>query len=416
MKISIAFFLIILKSIQLIQAQEPIYSIIIKNGHVIDSKNNINAVMDIAIDKGKIKLLAQDINSELGVKIIDAKGLYITPGLIDLHAHIFAGTDGKNSNLSNGSGSIFPDAYSFRTGVTTMVDAGGAGWRSFSTFKENIINKSRTRVLSLLNIVGEGMKGDPFEQDTSDMNVLMAAKTALQNKDFIVGFKLAHYSDSNWVPVERIVEAGKIADMPVMIDFGAGLLSLYDLFFKYLRKGDIYTHVFTELPRREPVVNLSNRILKPFVKSAQDNGIIFDVGFGSGSFNFNQAIPAFTSGFLPNTMGTDLHIGSINGPMKDQLNVMSTFLAMGMSFPDVILRNTWFPAKAIKRNDLGNISIGSVADIAVLNIRKGSFGFNDIFGNRIEGNQKIECEMTIREGVVVYNLNNRVVNNLRKAQ
>lgn len=409
--ILLLFFTESLLCLQSIQAQDNkrIYKIIIKDGHLIDAKNNINGVMDIAINDGKIALIAKDINKTLGWQIVNAKGLYVTPGLIDLHAHVFAGTE-KGSNLSNGDGSLFPDAFSFRSGVTTMVDAGGAGWKSFDTFKKNIIDRSRTRVLSLLNIVGEGMKGDPWEQDTSDMDAIMTAKTALENKNDIVGFKLAHFADRSWTPVERILEAGKLADMPVMIDFGAGKLSLEDLLFKYLRSGDIYTHVFTELPIREPVVDLINRNLKPFLKPAQEKGIIFDVGFGAGSFNFNQAIPAFKAGFYPNTMGTDLHTGSMNGAMKDQLNVLSIFLAMGMDIPGVILRSTWAPALAINRKDLGNLSVGSVADIAILKIRRGTFGFKDIFGNSLKGKQKFECEMTIRGGAVVYDLNARAVN------
>ena len=197
--------------------------------------------------------------------------------------------------------------------------------------------------------------------------------------------------------------------MPVIIDFGGSSehapLSIEKLFTQYLRPGDIFTHVYTELPRRDPVVDLKTRKLRPFALPAQRKGIIFDVGFGGGSFNFNQAIPAIKAGFLPNTMGTDLHTGSMNGAMKDQLNVLSIFLAMGMDIPSVISRSTWAPAQAIKREELGNLSVGSVADVAVLGVRNGNFGFRDIAGNRQQGKQKLECEMTIRAGKIVYDLN-----------
>jgi dihydroorotase len=391
-----------------VRAQTKTYAILIKGGHVIDAKNNINELMDVAIQDGKIAAVAKNIDPSLASRVVDAKGLYVSPGLIDLHAHVFAGTQ-PNRAYSNGRSALAPDGYTFRAGVTTVVDCGGAGWKSFDTFKKNIIDPSRTRVLSFLNIVGEGMRGGEYEQDIDDMDPKRASEMAIANKDYIVGFKLAHFEAASWVPVERVVEAGKLADMPVIIDFGGDNshppLSIEKLFNQYLRPGDIYTHVYTELPRRDPVVDLETRQLRPFVIPAQKRGIIFDVGFGGGSFNFNQAIPSIKAGFLPNTMGTDLHTGSMNGAMKDQLNVLSTFLAMGMDMQGVISRSTWAPAQAIKREDLGNLSVGSVADVAIIGVRNGKFGFSDVAGGRIEGNQRLECEMTIKGGRVVYDLN-----------
>jgi len=386
------------------QGTTPVYAIIIKGGHVIDPKNNINAIMDVAIDNGKIAKVSKNIDPALGSQIVNATGMYVTPGLIDLHTHVFFGTE-PNHYLSNGDVAVTPDGFTFRSGVTTVVDAGGAGWKSFDLFKKNVIDHSQTRVLSFLNIVGEGMRGGEWEQDLSDMDYKMAAKTALENKDYIVGFKLAHFEKADWVSVKKVVEAGKLANMPVMIDFGGGKLSIQELFFKYLRPGDIYTHVFTELERRDPIVDLQTRQLRSFIIPAQKRGIIFDVGFGGGSFNFNQAIPAIKAGFLPNTMGTDLHTGSMNGAMKDQLNVLSIFLAMGLDVPQVIARSTWAPAQAIKHEELGNLSEGGIADVAVLSLRNGKFGFRDIAKNRQEGTQKLECELTIKGGKIVYDLN-----------
>jgi len=389
------------------QAQTKTYSILIKGGHVIDAKNNINELMDVAIQSGKIAAVAKNIDPALATQIVDAKGMYVTPGLIDLHAHVFAGTDDRG--YSGGFAALAPDPYSFRSGVTTVVDCGGAGWQSFDRFKKNIIDRSKTRVLAFLNIVGDGMRGDPYEQDISDMDAKKTAEKALANKDIIVGFKLAHFAAASWVPVERVVEAGKLANMPVIVDFGGddthAPLSIEKLFTQYLRPGDIYTHVYTELSRRDPVVDLKTRQLRPFLIPAQKRGIIFDVGFGGGSFNFNQAIPSIKAGFLPNTMGTDLHIGSMNGAMKDQLNVLSIFLSMGMDIQGVISRSTWAPAQAIKRPELGNLSVGTEADVAILTVRTGNFAFKDIAGNRNEGKQRFECEMTIRNGRIVYDLN-----------
>ena len=295
------------------------------------------------------------------------------------------------------------------------MDAGGAGWKSFDTFKKNIIDQSETRVLSFLNIVGEGMRGSVYEQNLEEMDAEKAAASAIANKEFVVGFKLAHYGKPDWTPVERVVQAGKLASMPVMIDFGGGNLSLEDLLLKYLRPGDIYTHTFIEAPNsKDPIVDFQTRQLRPFVKTAQNKGIIFDVGFGSGSFNFKQAFPAIKSGFYPNTMGTDLHAESIVRAMKDQLNVMSIFLFLGMDIPSIIKAASWAPAQAIKREELGNLSVGGIADIAILSMRKGHFGFRDVAGNKQIGTRKFECEMTIKGGRIVYDLNAIASNIVKK--
>lgn len=407
-KIFLLFFYVLMLT-GFVQAQTR-YDILIRGGHVIDKRNNINELMDVAIQNGKIASVAKNINPDLAMKVVDAKGMYVSPGFIDLHTHVFAGTE-ANRALSNGDTAVAPDGFTFRSGVTTVVDCGDAGWKSFPTFKRNIIDKSKTRVLTFLNIVGEGMRGrTDYEQDINDMDAKMAAKTALEYKDHIVGFKLAHFSTFSWVPVQRVVEAGKLADMPVIIDLGYRL-PLEELFFKYLRPGDIYTHVFTEAARREPVIDNKTKQLRPFIIPAQKRGILFDVGFGGASFNFNQAIIAVKAGFLPNTISTDLHTGSMNAGMKDQVNVLSTLLAIGMDIPSVIARSTWAPAQAIKREELGNLSVGAIADVTVLSVRTGKFGFRDADGNRIEGKQRLECEMTIKGGQVVYELNSITANN-----
>ncbi len=389
------------------QPAAPVYRIVIKGGHVIDAKNNINELMDIAIQDGKIVRVAKNIDTTMAAQTVNARGMFVTPGLIDMHAHVFYGFE-TDHYLSNGTTAVLPDQSTFKSGVTTVVDAGGAGWKSFALFKKNIIDNSQTRVLSLLNIVGEGMRGiDPYEQDLNDMNAKLTAEAAIANKEYVVGFKVAHYTGTDWTPIQRGVEAGKLANMPVMIDLNSISFSLDELFTKYLRPGDIYTHTFIESTRGvvDPIVDLKTRQFKPFVLQAQKKGIIFDVGFGGGSFNFGQALPATKAGFYPNTMGTDLHKGSVNGAMKDQLNVLSIFLAMGMKLPDVIKASTWTPAQVIKREELGNLSVGSVADVAVLSMRKGVFGFRDVSGNKQSGTQKLECELTMRAGRIVYDLN-----------
>jgi dihydroorotase len=192
-----------------------------------------------------------------------------------------------------------------------------------------------------------------------------------------------------------------------MVDFGGNAppLSIQDLFFKHFRPGDIFTHCFAKLNTREYIVDSISNKVKPFVLEAQKKGIIFDVGYGGISFAFSQAVPAVKNGFYPNTISTDLHTGSMNNAMKDQLSVMSKFIAMGMDLPSVIKASTWNSATVIKRPELGNLSVGSDADVAILNIRQGKFGFWDYTGYKIEGNSKLECEMTIRGGRIVYDLN-----------
>lgn len=251
------------------------------------------------------------------------------------------------------------------------------------------------------------MRGGPYEQNVNDMDYKMAGTVAKMNKDIIVGIKLAHYTGHEWEPVDRAVEAGKIANIPVMVDFGGATpaLSIEDLFFKHLRPGDIFTHAFGQLGSRESIVDTNTNKVKPFVFEAQKRGIIFDVGYGGISFAFSQAVPALRDGFYPNSISTDIHTGSMNNAMKDQTNVMSKFLAMGMKLQDVIRASTWNPANEIKRPELGNLSVGAEADVAILNLRTGKFGLFDYKGYKIETDTKLECEMTIRAGRIVYDLN-----------
>ena len=384
------------------------YDIVIKGGHVIDAKNNIDAVMDVAIKDGKITQLANNIDAKLAIQVVDARGMYVTPGLIDLHAHVFFGTE-PDHYLSNGMIAVVPDGFTFRVGVTTVADAGGAGWRSFPTFKKNIIDNSQTRVLCFLNIVGEGMRGGAYEQNVNDMDAKLSALVARQYKDYVVGFKVAHFSGAEWTPVDRAVDAGKLANLPVMVDFGVSTppLSIEELYMKHLRPGDIYTHTYTLLEGnvRETVVDTVTNKVKPFIWDAIKKGIVFDVGYGGASFNFTQAIPAIKQGFFPKTISTDLHTGSMNTSMKSQIDVMSKFLLMGMPLNEVVKASTWAPAQVIKHEELGNLSVGAIADVAVLNLREGNFGFYDKTGYKVNGKQKFECEMTIKGGKIVYDLN-----------
>ena len=380
--------------------------ILLKGGHVIDPKNKIDAQMDVAITNGKISGVAKNISAKDAKKVIDVNGLYVTPGIIDMHVHAFTGSD-VDAYIANGFTSVPPDAFTFRAGVTTVVDAGSSGWRNFRQFKKQTIDKSQTRVLALLNIVGNGMVSRFEEQDVNDMN---PQQTAYMIKklypEILVGIKAAHFW-GDFTQVDSAVEAGNLANVPVMVDFGEHRPpnSIEELFMKHLRPGDIFTHTFSYGPKdRETVVDENGKV-KPFVFESQKRGIIFDVGHGGGAFSWRQAVPSFQQGFYPNVISTDLHAESMNGGMKDMSNVMSKFLAMGMSLQDVILRSTWNPANVIHRTDLGSLSVGSDADVAVFNVRKGDFGFLDIRNTKLKGTKKLEAELTIRAGKIVWNLN-----------
>ena len=388
-----------------LQAQNPPFDLLIKNGHVIDPRNGVDAVMDVAIAAGKIAQVAANIPADRARTVADATGLYVTAGLIDIHAHVFWGHDAE-SQYSDGYSAVQPDSHSFRAGQTTLVDVGGAGWRSFPRFKEQVIDRSRTRVLAFLNIVGGGMRGGPVEQNLSDMDAKLTAMRAREHKSLVVGVKVAHYSGPEWDPVTRAVQAGREADIPVMVDFGGHTppLSLEDLLLKHLRPGDILTHTYAHVGGRTPIVDGESR-LRPFVLDARKRGIIFDAGHGGGSFLFSQAVPATKQGFYPDVISTDLHIGSMNSGMKDILNTMSKFLNLGMPLKDVVKANTSRAAEVIKRTDLGHLAVGAEADVAVLRVLQGNFGFIDSGGGKMAGDRKLECELTIKAGQVVWDLN-----------
>jgi len=392
-------------TLSLQQAPAQQLDLLIKNGHVIDLKNDISEVLDVGVVGGRIVEVGSDISSERADLVVDAAGLYVTPGLIDIHVHVFHGTE-EDAYLSNSYTSLPPDGFTFRSGVTTVVDVGGAGWRNFRQFKVQTIDRAKTRVLSFLNIVGAGMKGGAFEQDLADMDAKLTAQTIRQYREYVVGVKVAHYAGRDWTPVDRAVEAGRQAEVPVMVDFGRASppLSIEALFFEHLRPGDIYTHAYAHVSAREPIVD-EQGTLRPFVLPAQERGIVFDVGHGGGSFLFQQAVPATRQGLWPNTISTDLHTGSMNGGMKSLINVMSKFLNLGMPLEEVVSTTTWQAAQTIQRTDLGHLDVGGVADIAVFRLLEGDYGFIDTGGNRMKGTLKLETELTIRDGAIVWDLN-----------
>ncbi len=396
MRISLVFLLCVLSA-----GAQPRYDLVLKGGHLVDAKNNISAIRDIGISQGKIAAVAANIPAGEGRKSIDISSLYVTPGLVDIHTHVFAGSMGREYL---GEDCVRPDGFTFRSGVTTVVDAGSSGWRNFGEFRDQIINRSKTRVFAMLNIVGSGMGGRPdVEQNTKDMEPRKTAEVAKRHSDVVVGIKVAHYAGPEWIAVDRAVEAGNLAHIPVMVDFATFRPErpFQELVLKHLRPGDISTHAYL---RAVPMLDGDGKVL-PYLFEARKRGVIFDVGHGGGSFSFRQAVPAMKQGFWPDSISTDLHIDSMNAGMKDMLNVMSKFLNMGMPLDRVIAASTWAPAKEIQHEELGHLSVGAGADIAVLRVVEGDFGFVDSARLKMRGTRKLVAEMTLRDGKVVWDLN-----------
>jgi dihydroorotase len=320
-----------------------------------------------------------------------------------MHVHVYAGTGEADSYA--GDNSVYPDGFTFRVGVTTVADAGCSGWKNFEDFKAHVIDRSKTRVLAFLNIVGAGMRGPAYEQNLAEMDSQAAATMAMKYPGVIVGIKTAHYAGPEWIAVDRAVEAGTLANIPVMVDFGAFRPErpYQQLVLSKLRPGDISTHMYLDWV---PMLDAQGKLL-PYLFEARKRGVIFDVGHGGGSFLFRQAVPAIKQGWVPDSISTDLHIGSMNNGMQDMLNVMSKFLNMGLPLKDVIRDATTNPAREIRHPELGTLSVGSDADIAVLRVENGHFGFVDSYGARLDGNMKLLCEMTVRDGLVVWDRNGR---------
>lgn len=391
-------------------AGEPEYDLLLQGGHVVDPKNGLNAVRDIAVSGGKVAAVGKAIDVGRASKAVDCRGLYVTPGLVDIHVHVFAGTNEATSYA--GDNSVYPDGFTFRSGVTTVVDAGCAGWRNFDAFRNTVISRARTRVLALANIVGHGMRGGDFEQDLSDMVAGPTADLAKEHQDVIVGVKTAHYAGPEWDPYEEAVRAGEAAGIPVMVDFGSSLPErpIETLLTEKLRPGDIYTHCFSG-NRREL---LPDGTPNPGLFAGRERGMYFDVGHGGGSFKWSVASRCIEAGFPPDSISTDLHIGSMNAGMQDQVTTMSKFLALGQPLDEVIRQSTWNPAREIRREELGHLSVGANADIAVLGLESGSFGFVDSFGARHNGTERLSCEMTFRDGLLAWDRNGRTRHDWRQ--
>ncbi len=389
-------------------AQTPRYDLLVKGGHVIDPANNVDAVMDVAVVKDKIAAIEKDIPASQAGKVVDATGLYVTPGLVDIHVHIGHGGAPLDWFTPEGRSHLtpygIPADIALQSGVTTMVDAGSSGADTFLLEKEEVIDRAKVRVLAFLNIVANGMQGD-LEQSVDQMDVKRCAETIKKYPDIIVGVKTAHYwteepwdgEHTPWAAVDRAEECGRAVNLPVMFDFWPRPDRSYaELILKKMRPGDIHTHVFAQ---QFPIL-LADGKLNPILAEARARGVIFDVGHGAGSFWFRNAVPAVKQGFMPDSISTDLHTG--NFTVLSMTQVMSKFLAMGVPLQDLIRRSTVNPAREINRPELGTLSVGKEADIAVLQQLDGPFSYIDCGFARMDGKGKLIARMTVRAGRIVF--------------
>ncbi len=370
-------------------AQE-IYDLLLKNGHLIDPRNQRNGRYDIAVIGRKIARVAENIPASQAKVVVETGQYYVAPGLIDIHTHFDA--QGADLNLN-------ADHNALSNGVTTAVDAGSSGWKNFEDFKRKVISRSRTRLLAFLNIVGAGMYGEKVENDVGEMDAEAAARMVKKYPETLVGIKTAHFQPATWDAVDRAVRAAELSNSIVMVDFhpkpGRGYP---ELILKHMRPGDIHTHFYGRLT---PQLDAQKKI-QPYMLEARKRGILFDVGHGSGSFWFRIAVPAIEQGFLPDTISTDIHKDSIMLPRANMITTMSKFLNIGMTLEQVIERSTVNPAKAIRRPELGTLSEGTVADIVLLELEKGQFAFLDSGHGKLIGDKRLRCVLTVREGKVVW--------------
>ncbi len=381
-------------------SSETRYDILLKSGHTIDPLNNIDGKLDVAIAGGKIAAVGADLDPALAAKVVDVAGHYVTPGIIDMHVHVYHTREPEGL-------SVMADSHSFRSGVTTMVDTGTAGARHFLHFKRTVIDLMKTRVLAYVNIVDQGMIG-PFEQDIENFDPELCAGTVMAYPDICVGVKTAHYwtelpfdaAHPPWASVDQAVAAGNLCGKPVMVDFWPRPpeRSYEELILSKMRPGDIHTHVFAQ---QFPVLDTAGKPNR-FLFAARERGIIFDVGHGAGSFWFRNAAPAIQNGFVPDSISTDLHVRNIHGVVIDMQTTMNKILNLGVPLQEVIYRATVTPAREIGHPELGNLSVGAEADVAVFKLLSGEFGFVDCGKAKLRGDKKLECAMTLRAGEVVF--------------
>ena len=366
-------------------------SLLLCGGHVIDPRNGVDGPADVAVVDGLIHAVGPGLGFEAD-KRVDVSGLCVTPGLIDIHVHVYGGYGGW----------MFPDPHSLPNGVTTVVDTGGSGWQDLDDFVATIIQPASTRVLALVNIVGAGMTGAP-EQDVREMEPGPCAEAVRRHAEHCVGTKSAHFGGPGWESAGGAIEAARLSDSIAMIDFAPQPTRSYRELLERMSPGDIHTHLYAA---HIPLLDDESRV-NGYVREARERGVLFDTGHGNGSFWFRIAVAAMEQGFPPDTISTDLHKASRMLPNATMPVTMSKYLALGMPLQEVVDRSTRKAAEAIRRPELGHLTPGSEADLAVFAVHEGDFGFVDSGRARMDGRRRLECELTLRAGRIVWDLNGR---------
>ena len=369
------------------------YDLLVAGGTVVDPATGTNGPLDVAVKDGKIAAGAAGIGKASAASVIDATGQFVTPGLVDLHTHVYWGATFWG---------IHPDPVAARSGVTTWLDVGSAGGYTFPGFRRHIVEQSKSKVFALLNLSSIGLVAQTWEFSNIDYcDVDLAQMIVEGNRDLILGIKAR--IDANTTrgtgikPLQLARELADKVDLPLMVHIGAAPPTL-DEICEYLRPGDILTHCFT---------GQSNKIVRPSgvinenIHKLKEQGLILDIGHGTGSFAFDTAEKMLAQGILPDAISTDIHQLAIQGPMFDMAVTLSKFLLLGMTLDQVIEAASTKPAKAMRKPDLGTLAVGSAADIATWTIENGDYTFQDIFMNTRKGNQLLVNQATIVDGCLL---------------
>lgn len=367
---------------------------VLKGGRVIDPSQGIDAVMDVGFTAGKVAAVARSLDAA-GAEVRDVSGLIVSPGLIDLHTHVYWGGT-----------SLGIDAEDFcrTSGVTTAVDTGSAGPGNFAGFRKHVIERSQVRILAYLHVSHAGIYGFSNtvmvgeSEDIRLMDPVTAAEVADRNRDLIVGIKVRvgrHASgDQGVAPLDIALQVADEVGMPLMCHIDEPPPSYEDVVNK-LRPGDVLTHAFRPFPNAPCT---AQGTVRPAVLAARKRGVLFDIGHGMGSFSFKTARAMLANGFPPDTISSDVHALCINGPAFDQVTTMSKFLCLGMSLADVIKASTSDAAFALKRPELGSLKPGSVGDATILSVDSGTFDYVDVTGEHLTGNSRIHSRGVVIAG------------------
>jgi dihydroorotase len=381
------------------QPAVPIYDLLLKNGNVLDPSSNRKGRFDIAIVGDRIVRIATDLAAHQAKTTVDVSAYYVTPGLIDLHAYVNAQGVYRQGDPRTDWRNVNPDHNALRHGVTTVVDGGSTGWKNFAGFKKLVIDRSRVRVLAFLNIVGSGMLIGDAAADPSDLQVQQTVEAARSHPESIVGIRSPHVKGTGREGVERAVRAAESMGGVALVEFlEESGVTYRELVLERLRAGDLITHTFgASTPVLEPNGNIST-----ILTDARRRGVLFDLGHGSQGFAFRNAAPAVRKGFLPDIVSTAMDKTSLLLPRAEMMTTLSKLLNLGVPIEQLVERVTVRPARAIKRPELATLREGGVADIAVIEVQQGQFGFLDSGHARLRGDRRLRAVLTIRGGSVVW--------------